>query len=224
MWQETKQGLYKKFSFKSFTEAFTFMQEVALVAEKRQHHPRWTNEYNVVEIWLSTHDAGDTVTEKDEQLAAEIDRLALEDKGDSEASPLNITKAKLFGDGGSRGNPGPAAYGYVILDMDDKVVKQEGVYIGDTTNNQAEYQSLKYGLESALALGVKELEVYMDSQLVINQINGLYKVRNQELKPHYERIKTLAQEFDHISFTHVPREMNKLADAMVNQALDARMS
>jgi ribonuclease HI len=224
MWQETKKGLYKKFTFKSFREAFTFMQEVALVAEMRQHHPKWTNEYNVVEIWLSTHDAGDTVTEKDEQLAAEIDRLALEDKGDSETSQLNITKAKLFGDGGSRGNPGPAAYGYVILDMDDKVVKQEGVYIGDTTNNQAEYQSLKYGLESALALGVKELEVYMDSQLVINQINGLYKIRNVELKPHYERIKILAQEFDQISFTHVPRELNKLADAMVNQALDARIA
>jgi ribonuclease HI len=224
MWQEKDNALYKKFSFKSFAEAFTFMQEVALVAEKRQHHPRWTNEYNVVEIWLSTHDAGDTVTDKDEQLAAEIDRLALEDKGDPETPQLNITKAKLFGDGGSRGNPGPAAYGYVILDMDDKVVKQEGVYIGDTTNNQAEYQSLKYGLESALALGVKELEVYMDSQLVINQINGLYKVRNQELKPHYERIKILTQEFDNISFTHVPRELNKLADAMVNQALDARIA
>lgn len=200
------------------------MQQVALIAERVQHHPKWMNEYNMVEIWLSTHEAGDSITEKDEQLAAQIDGLLLDRETTADDIHIGATSAKLYGDGGSRGNPGPAAYGYVILDMDDNVIKEEGVYVGETTNNQAEYQSLKFGLESALALGIKELEVYMDSQLVINQINGLYKIKNAELKPHYERIKILAQEFDKISFTHVPRELNKLADAMVNQALDARMA
>lgn len=222
MWQEKENTLYKKFTFKDFNEAFAFIQEVGLVSEKYQHHPKWSNEYNIVEVWLTTHDAGSVVTGKDRQLADEFDRLAVNSKERLDLPKVPSGKAKLYGDGGSRGNPGPAAYGFVILGADDNVIKQEGVYIGDTTNNQAEYQSLKEGLESALDMGITELEVYMDSQLVINQVMGIYKVKNMELKPHYDRIKELEKRFDSISFTHVPREMNKLADAMVNQALDAR--
>jgi len=75
MWEEINNSLYKKFEFKSFSEAFGFMSRIALAAEKMDHHPRWTNEYNKVEIWLSTHDAGDVVTEKDHQLAKKIDQL-----------------------------------------------------------------------------------------------------------------------------------------------------
>ncbi len=75
MWQETKEGLYKKFEFKDFKEAFAFMTKVAELAEAQQHHPKWTNEYNRVEIWLSTHDAGDQITDKDYQLAETIDKL-----------------------------------------------------------------------------------------------------------------------------------------------------
>lgn len=76
MWQETDQGLYKKFSFEDFKAAFAFMERVAKLAEDRQHHPRWTNEWNTVEIWLSTHEDGDQITEKDRALAAAIDQLA----------------------------------------------------------------------------------------------------------------------------------------------------
>lgn len=131
-----------------------------------------------------------------------------------------IAKAKLFTDGGSRGNPGPSAVGYVILDMEDNVVKKEGIYIGTTTNNQAEYQALKVGLEDALNRGVKELEVYLDSMLVVNQVNGLWKIKHQELIPHHQAVRSLIPRFDKVTFTHVPRAMNALADAMVNECLD----
>ncbi len=75
MWQETKDGLYKRFEFKDFKQAFEFMQKVAKIAEKKQHHPRWTNEWNKVEIWLSTHEEDDQITLKDKQLAKAIDKL-----------------------------------------------------------------------------------------------------------------------------------------------------
>ena len=75
MWQETEQGLYRKFEFKDFKQAFAFMTKVAEIAEKEQHHPRWTNEWNKVEIWLNTHDAGDKITDKDRDLATAIDKL-----------------------------------------------------------------------------------------------------------------------------------------------------
>ena len=129
-------------------------------------------------------------------------------------------KLKLYADGGSRGNPGPSAGGYVLLDMADNVVKSNGKYLGITTNNQAEYHSLKGGIEMALELGVRELDVYMDSLLVVNQMKGIYKIRNRDLWPINESIKKLLPRFKHVSFTHVPRELNKLADAEVNRTLD----
>lgn len=134
--------------------------------------------------------------------------------------PQKIEQIKLYADGGSRGNPGPSASGFVLYDMDDNVVVKTGIYIGITTNNQAEYLALKYGLEEAIKLQAEEVNVYLDSLLVINQMKGIYKVRNRDLWPIYESIKQLTKQFKHITFTHVPRELNKAADAMVNQALD----
>jgi ribonuclease HI len=131
-----------------------------------------------------------------------------------------LTEAKLFTDGGSRGNPGPSAIGYVLLDMENNVVKKESAYLGVTTNNQAEYQALKAGLEDALNRGVKKLEVYLDSMLVVNQVNGTWKMKNQELVPHHQAIRQLVLRFETITFSHVPRAMNALADAMVNECLD----
>ncbi|MGI9028079.1 MAG: reverse transcriptase-like protein [Candidatus Saccharimonadales bacterium] len=133
-----------------------------------------------------------------------------------------LPKAKLYTDGGSRGNPGPSALGYVILDMEDNVVKKDSGYLGVTTNNQAEYQALKAGLEASIKLGVQELEVYMDSTLVVNQVQGLWKMKNQELMPHHAAITALIPKFERITFTYVPRALNKLADAMVNECLDAQ--
>ncbi len=134
-----------------------------------------------------------------------------------------VSAVKLYGDGGSRGNPGPSASGFVILDMDNKVLVDEGVYIGVTTNNQAEYTALKLGLEEAKKMGAKRVDVYMDSLLVINQLKGVFKVKNRELWGLHDAVKTLAAGFAHISFTHVPRELNKLADAAVNRALDKEL-
>jgi ribonuclease HI len=105
--------------------------------------------------------------------------------------------------------------------MDDNVIKKSGVYLGITTNNQAEYQALKFGLEEAQKLGAREVAVYMDSLLVINQMKGLFKVRNRDLWPIHEAIKQQVPLFKKVTFTHVPRELNKLADAEVNTTLDA---
>jgi len=132
-----------------------------------------------------------------------------------------IKKVKLYADGGSRGNPGPSASGFAVLDMDDRILVKKGVYLGVTTNNQAEYQALKIGLEEVKKMHVQEVHVYMDSLLVVNQMLGIFKVKNRDLWPINQAIKVLAGEFSHITFTHVPRALNKLADAAVNEALDA---
>lgn len=132
-----------------------------------------------------------------------------------------LAEAKLYADGGSRGNPGPSASGYVVLTMEDEVVVENGVYLGVTTNNQAEYQALKLGLEAALLKGVRTLHVYMDSMLVVNQMVGIFQVKNRDLWPIHDSIKQLVAQFKHVSFTHVPRALNKLADKQVNDALDA---
>lgn len=203
------------------------MTRVAGLAEEMNHHPRWENEWNVVQIWLISHEAGGNISDKDHQLAAAIDGLLEEKPAEptvaTAALPLKLERAKLYGDGGSRGNPGPSASGYVILDMNDKILVDKGVYLGITTNNQAEYTALKLGLEEAHKMGVRELEVYMDSLLVINQMKGIFKVKNRDLWPLHDAIQQLSKQFAKISFTHVPRELNKLADAAVNRALDEEL-
>ena len=136
----------------------------------------------------------------------------------------DIVEMSLYSDGGSRGNPGPSACGFVLLDNNNNVVLEHGVSLGVTTNNQAEYQSLKQGLEAALGRGVNCLTVYMDSMLVINQMKGIYKVRNADLKPIHAAVKNLASKFKKISFNYIPRERNRLADAIVNEVLDALKS
>ncbi|HJP95777.1 MAG TPA: reverse transcriptase-like protein [Candidatus Saccharimonadales bacterium] len=131
-----------------------------------------------------------------------------------------LKDAKLYADGGSRGNPGPSASGYVLYDMNDTVVVKKGIYLGVTTNNQAEYQALKFGLEEAVKRNVVNLHVYMDSMLVVNQMNGIFQVKNRDLWPIHDAIKQLAKSLKHVTFTHVPRALNKAADAAVNEVLD----
>lgn len=130
----------------------------------------------------------------------------------------------LYADGGSRGNPGPSACGYVLLDEQGEVLVDKGVYLGITTNNQAEYQGLKSGLQEAKLMGAREVAVRLDSLLVINQMKGVFKVKNRDLWPIHESIKELVAGFRKVTFTHVPREMNKLADAAVNRVLDEQMA
>lgn len=129
----------------------------------------------------------------------------------------------VYTDGGSRGNPGPSAGGYVVMDGNE-VVDQGGEYLGITTNNQAEYHGVRLGLEAAVRLGVQSLEVRVDSMLVANQLNGIYKIKNRELWPVNERVRELVSQFKRVKFVHIPREMNQLADGMVNRTLDHQKS
>ena len=203
------------------------MEAVAELAEEFQHHPRWENEWSVVQIWLITHESGKAITDRDHEMANAIDEIFAkkappgEKLADDNAHPEEV---KVFGDGGSRGNPGPSASGFVILDLEDNILVDKGVYLGVTTNNQAEYTALKLALEECIKMDVKRVQVYMDSLLVVNQIKGIFKVRNRDLWPIHDAIKQLIPKFDEISFSHVPREFNKLADAAVNRALDEHLA
>ncbi len=127
----------------------------------------------------------------------------------------------IYSDGGSRGNPGPSAAGYVIIDSNDRLLFEGGSYLGITSNNQAEYHGVRLGLEKAKELGIKTIEFRLDSLLVVNQLNGLYVIKNRELWPVHERIRSLLQQFDKVTFSHVKREFNQQADKMVNKILDA---
>ncbi len=226
MWQTTKHGLYKQFVFQDFKEAWAFMERVSAEVNRLDHHPRWQNEWNVVEIWLSTHEQEMEVTGLDRELANTIDTLV--DPSQNNALEVNdakktthLTEVQLYADGGSRGNPGPSASGFVLLDMGGREVLTEGEYIGITTNNQAEYLALKLGLEAALSqFQAREVHVYMDSMLVVNQMKHIFKVKNRELWPIHDAITAMLPNFEKVSFDHVPRELNKLADAAVNKALD----
>lgn len=130
-------------------------------------------------------------------------------------------KATLYTDGGARGNPGPAGIGYVITPQEGAAVSH-GEYIGDATNNQAEYKALVAGLAQAKEIGITHLECFLDSELVVKQVRGQYRVKNEELKPLHAEVLGLAKSFEQISFDHVPRSKNAKADALVNKALDNR--
>lgn len=226
MWEETKHGLYKQFVFNDFREAWGFMQRVAVEVNRLDHHPRWQNEWNVVDIWLATHEQQMTITDADRELADAIDAVAKPESESTSASNVDkkathITEIQLYADGGSRGNPGPSASGFVLLDMAGNEVLRNGEFVGITTNNQAEYQALKLGLEAALnTFQAREVHVYMDSMLVVNQMKKIFKVKNRELWPIHDSIVSMLPRFHKVSFDHVPRELNKAADAEVNKALD----
>jgi ribonuclease HI len=130
-------------------------------------------------------------------------------------------KAKLSTDGGSRGNPGPAAYGYVLEALDGTVLDARGETIGVATNNVAEYRGLLAGLASAVERGVDELEVVSDSELLVNQMRGDYKVKNETLQGLVAEARGLADGLRKVTYTAVRREHNDLADSLVNEALDS---
>ena len=130
-------------------------------------------------------------------------------------------KARLFTDGGARGNPGPAAYGYVLEADDGTVLAAHGERIGVATNNVAEYRALIAGLEKALELAVPEVEVVSDSELLVKQMLGEYRVKNAALQVLSIQASRLAREIGNVSYTAVRREHNELADRLVNEALDA---
>jgi ribonuclease HI len=133
-------------------------------------------------------------------------------------------KAKLFTDGGSRGNPGPAAFAYVLEAEDGTVLDACGEAIGVATNNVAEYAALVAGLERAVAAGVDELEVVSDSELLVKQMRGEYRVKNRALQDLFLDAARHARKIHRVTYTAVRREHNELADSLVNEALDRASS
>jgi len=129
-------------------------------------------------------------------------------------------KAILFADGASRGNPGPAGAGAVLIGADGKVIAELTKYLGTTTNNVAEYNGFILGLEEAKRLGIDDLDVRMDSKLVVEQMRGLWKIKHPNLKPLALRAGALFATFPKRVISHVPREENGIADALSNRAID----
>ena len=126
-------------------------------------------------------------------------------------------------DGGSRSNPGPAGIGVVIKTEDSELVYEHGEYIGEATNNVAEYKALIHALETSKALQATDLLIQMDSELIVKQMQGLYKIKEPTLQVLASEVKKLLTNFDKFTFKHVFREFNKEADAMVNKAIDAAL-
>ncbi len=127
--------------------------------------------------------------------------------------------ATIYVDGASRGNPGPAGVG-ILINSQSHTEAQVSCYIGEATNNQAEYKALIIALEEAAKLGAKHVDVRMDSELVVKQLNGSYKVRDTKLKPLFRQVKQLLTRFDSFAIMHIPRQQNRIADSLANQAID----
>ena len=130
-------------------------------------------------------------------------------------------RVRLFTDGGARGNPGPAAFAFVLEADDGVVVAAHGERIGVATNNVAEYRALVAGLEHAVELAVIELEVVSDSELLVKQMRGEYRVKNEALRELSTEAARLARKLGRVRYSHVGREQNELADRLVNETLDA---
>ena len=127
----------------------------------------------------------------------------------------------LYTDGGARGNPGPAAYGFVLEAEDGSMLAAHGEAIGTATNNVAEYSGLVAGLRKAIELGVESLELVSDSELMVKQMRGEYRVKNEGLRPLFEEAQALARKLGAVEYRHVKRAHNETADRLVNEALDA---
>jgi ribonuclease HI len=140
----------------------------------------------------------------------------------------------LFSDGGARGNPGPAGIGWILFDGEAQVVALESKYLGETTNNIAEYEALLDGLSYVEKLNsqakraknkkISKIICHLDSELVVKQLSGEYKVKNSDLKDRYIEVKELILNLEEVKFKHVRREKNKLADKLVNISLDAYLN
>ncbi|MCH7758927.1 ribonuclease HI family protein [Patescibacteria group bacterium] len=133
-------------------------------------------------------------------------------------------KLIIYTDGGARGNPGPSGLGVVIYNQDKQLLKKYSKFLNQGTNNQAEYQALILGLEKAKSLKASEVDCYLDSKLIVEQINGNYKIKNPGLGSLFIRVWNLSQSFKKVNFYHIPREKNQEADQLVNKAMDENIS
>jgi ribonuclease HI len=166
----------------------------------------------------------DHLTRLMERVASQVDAGTSKTLGSmprlSTPAPESV---RVYSDGAARGNPGLSGAGAVLVDRQGQVVDRLGKFLGTQTNNYAEYMGLLLGLRRARALGVREVEVYADSELMIRQLGGRYQVKSQSLKPLYDEAVRLLNDFSRVKLVHVPREMNKAADEMSNRAIDERL-
>jgi ribonuclease HI len=135
-----------------------------------------------------------------------------------------MNKLIIYSDGGARDNPGPAGIGVVINDETGKTIAEISEFLGVATNNQAEYRALLAGLEKALVLGAVEVVCYLDSELVVKQMRGEYRVKNKDLALLFVKAHNLTLRFTKVTFKHIPREMNKAADKLANDAMDYELN
>lgn len=177
-------------------------------------------------VWKQLSDIQlEEITQSTQQLLGLVP-VAYSTRGEEEvvvirdAKGTTCEKVVAYSDGGSRGNPGPSASGYVLLDEGRKVIYEGGSFLGITTNNVAEYQAVYLALEKALEFGACVVDMRMDSQLVANQMNGIYRVKHPDLAAIHARIQEMSAQFEKVTYTYVAREYNKLADGMVNKILD----
>lgn len=133
-----------------------------------------------------------------------------------------VERALMWTDGAARGNPGPAGAGVVLRTVGGEDLARISRYLGETTNNVAEYQALLSGLREALRRGVRALEVFADSELLIKQMSGVYRVKSENIKPLFEQAKALVSKFDEVKFVHIRREHNTQADALANEGIDVQ--
>ena len=133
---------------------------------------------------------------------------------------MNLT---LYTDGGARGNPGPGGAGIVLKDEGGNTIKEIGKYLGNCTNNEAEYLALIMGLKVAKEAGAKRVTCYLDSELIVKQLNGLYKVKNERMRIYYDKVLEFEEDFMDIDYKHIPRDENNEADTLVNEALDRKI-
>lgn len=132
----------------------------------------------------------------------------------------SIRKLIIYTDGGARGNPGPAGIGAIIFDDKRNLIAEISEYLGVATNNQAEYKAVVAAIKKAKELNAEEIQFYLDSQLVVEQLNGNYKVKNKDLQPLFVSIYNDSLNFKKVAYNHVPREQNKEADRLANEAMD----
>lgn len=182
---------------------------------------RLSNNYDDVKWSLTSAIQPKQLTESTQILLSVTDRPSY--LGNSVDNRTSLKRVTIYTDGGSRGNPGPSAAGYILFDS-DIIVDRGGEYLGITTNNVAEYRAALLGMERALEYGADTIDFRMDSLLVVNQMNGIFKIKNRELWPVHDKIKLLENKFRRVRYTHVKREYNQRADTEVNRILDSRAS
>jgi ribonuclease HI len=138
-------------------------------------------------------------------------------------SDVRPERVRIYSDGAARGNPGPAGAGAVVTDTHGVTLARLGKFLGRQTNNHAEYMGLIIGLEAARERGAREVEIFADSQLLIRQLEGRYKMKSETLRPLFLEAQQLLKSFSRVKLMHIPREENGAADEMSNRAIDERM-